>query len=104
MTSAMVGTTLRRMDRELHRSSEGALRAGCVVPVLLSGIGLYGILLDEPAGQQLAGVTLGGAMVIGVPSMLTYWGLNDRLEHLDALLQRWSATIETGISGGAIAR
>jgi len=100
-TCALVGTELHRMHRELHRESEGALRAGCVMPVLLSGIGLYGVLLQDSGGQQLAGVTLGGAMVIGVPSMLTYWGLSGRLERMDGLMQRWSNTFE---SGGATTR
>jgi hypothetical protein len=95
-TTTAVGAELRRMDTALHQESEGALRAGCVVPVLLSGIGLYGLLLDEPAGQQLAGVTLGGAMVIGVPSMLSYWGLSGRVDRMDRLLRRWSENLEPG--------
>lgn len=96
LTSGLVGGELHRRHRELHKASEGALRAGCVVPVLLSGIGLYGVLAEEPGGQQLAGVSLGGAMVIGVPSMLTYWGLSGRLERMDRLMRRWSDTFEVG--------
>lgn len=100
-TRTLIGAELHAMHRELHRESEGALRAGCVLPVLLSGIGLYGALLNDAGGQQLAGVTLGGAMVIGVPSMLTYWGLSGRLERMDGLIKRWSDTFE---SGGATTR
>ncbi|MEK7766478.1 MAG: hypothetical protein AAB368_09590, partial [bacterium] len=63
---------------------------GCVVPVLLSGIGLYGLALGGATGDALAGVMLGGAMVAGVPSMLTYWSLQGRVRRLDGLLAHWN--------------
>lgn len=75
--------------RRLAAASRGALRAGCVLPVLLGGIGAYGLLAGR-GGEELAGISVGGALVIGVPSVLTYWGLNERLRRVDALARQWT--------------
>lgn len=88
--------TVQATDRELRGTqatlaarASGTLRAGCVVPMLLGGIGLYGLALRNPSGDDLAGLAIGGAVVVGGPSVLTYWGLKYRLERIDQLIQRW---------------
>lgn len=77
-----------RLNR-LRSASRGALRAGCVVPVLLGGIGFYGMTVSSSGGDVLAGVGLGGALVIGAPSMLSYLGLQERLKRTEQLTARW---------------
>jgi hypothetical protein len=77
-----------RLDR-LRGESRGALRAGCVLPVLLGGIGFYGMTVGSAGGDELAGVGLGGALVIGAPSMLSYFGLQERLKRTERLVARW---------------
>ncbi len=78
--------------RKLAASARGALRAGCVLPVLLGGIAGYGLLAGR-GGEELAGVSLGGALVIGAPSVLSYWGLNARLRRVDALAREWTMAL-----------
>ena len=78
--------------RKLEASARGALRAGCVLPVLLGGIAGYGLLAGR-GGEELAGISLGGALVIGAPSVLSYWGLNARLRRVDALAREWTMAL-----------
>jgi len=83
------GTELHGRLNRLRRSSRGALRAGCVLPVLLGGIGIYGLTVSSSGGDVLAGVGVGGALVIGAPSMLSYFGLQERLKRTERLVARW---------------
>ena len=80
----------------LRSSSRGALRAGCVLPVLLGGIGAYGVSSGGAGGDALAGLGLGGALVIGAPSVLSYWGLQGRLARMEDLVARWDRALGGG--------
>jgi len=89
------GAELRAIQASARSVAAGGARAGCVVPVLLSGIGLYGLALGGATGNALAGVMLGGSLAAGVPSVLTYWSLRGRLERVDGLLARWNVAFAT---------
>ncbi|MEK7476197.1 MAG: hypothetical protein AAB152_11280 [Candidatus Coatesbacteria bacterium] len=80
---------LHHRRNQLRNASRGALRAGCVLPVLLGGIGFYGLTVSSAGGDELAGVGLGGAIVIGGPAMLSYFGLQERLKRTERLVDRW---------------
>jgi hypothetical protein len=77
-------------------SARSALRAGCVVPVLLSGVAIFGLTAGGEAGEQLAGVALGGALAIGGPSMLSYWSSRGRLDRYESLKTRWNDSVHKG--------
>jgi hypothetical protein len=94
-TVRAVGAELRSIQASARSVAGGGARAGCVVPLLLSGIGLYGLALGGTTGDALAGVMLGGALAAGVPSVLTYWSLRARLERIDGLLARWNVAFAT---------
>ena len=88
-TADAAGQDLHRRQASLRAASRGALRAGCVLPALMGGIGLYGLTVKGSGGDVLAGVGLGSAVVVGAPAMLTYIGLQERLKRMDRLVARW---------------
>ena len=78
------------MHASLIAASAGSVRAGCIMPVLLSGMGVFGLSLGGSAGADLAGVSLVGAVGIGGPSMLYYLNIKRDLDRMDALMPRWN--------------
>ena len=95
-TALAFESDLSSMESEARVSARSALRAGCVVPVLLSGVAIFGLVTGGDAGEQLAGVALGGALAIGGPSMLSYWGSKGRLDRYQSLMTRWNDSVNKG--------
>lgn len=95
-TQAAIDRELRSRLTALRSSARGALRAGCVLPVLLAGIGAYGVSSGGAGGDALAGLGIGGALVIGAPSMLSYVGLQGRLARMEDLVARWDRALAGG--------
>jgi hypothetical protein len=95
-TRSALDGELRGRLMALRSSARGALRAGCVLPVLLGGIGAYGVTAGGADGEALAGLGLGGSLVIGVPSVLTYGGLQGRLARMEDLVARWDRALGGG--------
>ncbi len=96
LTRDEVDRELRARLTALRASSRGALRAGCVLPVLLAGIGAYGVSAGGSGGDALAGLGIGGALVIGAPSMLSYVGLQRRMARMEDLVARWDRALAGG--------
>ena len=88
-TVRKVGNEFRKMHAGLLEVSEGSLRAGCVVPVLLSGMAVFGFAMGGTAGADLSGICLVGALGIGGPSMLYYSNIKRDLDRMDALMKKW---------------
>lgn len=95
-TRAAIDRELRSRLTALRSSARGALRAGCVLPVLLAGIGAYGVASGGAGGDALAGLGIGGALVIGAPSMLSYVGLQGRMARMEDLVARWDRALAGG--------
>jgi len=89
-TVRRVGTEFRVMHASLISASAGSIRAGCIMPVLLSGMGIFGFSMGGSAGADLAGVSMAGALGIGAPSMLYYINIKRDLDRMDALMPRWN--------------
>jgi hypothetical protein len=87
---------LSSLELGARDSARSTLRSGCVVPVLLSGVAVFGLVQGGDSGDQLAGICLGGALAIGGPSMLSYWGLRDRLDRYQSLMTRWKDSVHKG--------
>lgn len=83
------------MRHSLKTMSQSGLRAGCVIPVLFSGIALYGLSAGTAQGEDLAGLAIGAALVMAVPSMLRYWSLKTRLDRVDGLINLWDRNLPT---------
>ena len=60
------------------------------MPVLLSGMGIFGFSLGGSAGADLAGISMAGAFGIGGPSMLYYLNIRRELKRMDGLMKRWN--------------
>lgn len=95
-TRSGIDRELRGRLTALRSSARGALRAGCVLPVLLAGIGAYGVSSGGSGGDALAGLGLGGALVIGAPSVISYVGLQGRLVRMEDLVARWDRALAGG--------
>lgn len=96
-TAERARAELASMKGSLETASESGLRAGCVIPALLSGVAIYGLSAGTEQGEDLAGLAVGAALVMAVPSMLRYWSLKTRLarvEDLIGLLDRNLPTME----------
>lgn len=91
------GAELRRMHSALITSATSSLRAGCVTPVLLGGIAVYGFASGGQRGPDLAGVALAGAVGIGGPSMLYYLNIKRELKRMDGLMKRWNDSFPAGV-------
>lgn len=91
-TARKVGGEFRVMHASLISASAGSLRAGCIMPVLLSGMSIFGFSLGGSAGADLAGISMAGAFGIGGPSMLYYLNIKRDLDRMDALMPRWNET------------
>ena len=91
-TVRAVGKELGSIHATLKEAASGSLRASCILPVLLSGIGVFGLGMGGPMGQDLAGISLAGALGIGGPSMLYYFGVQDDIERMDSLMNRWNGS------------
>jgi hypothetical protein len=96
-TAGAIRKEISSLGNSLRLASRSGLRAGCVIPVLLSGIAFYGLSTGTDTGENLAGLALGGALVIGLPSMLRYMSLKSRLKRVEGLMQIWDAnSLENG--------
>lgn len=91
-TIQRAGGEFRRLHASLISASAGSVRAGCIMPVLLSGMAVFGFSLGSSAGADLAGISFAGALGIGGPSMLYYLNIKRDLDRMDALMPRWSQT------------
>ena len=85
-TAELARMELASIQSSLERASESGLRAGCVIPVLLSGVAIYGLSAGTEQGEDLAGIAVGAALVMAVPSMLRYWSLKTRLARVEGLI------------------
>lgn len=94
------GAELRRMHSALITSATSSLRAGCVTPVLLAGIAVYGFASGGERGPDLAGVSLAGAVGIGGPSMLYYLNIKRELKRMDGLMKRWNDNFPAEVING----
>jgi hypothetical protein len=84
------GKELRMMHSALITTATSSLRTGCVLPVLLSGIAVFGLASGISSGPDLAGVCLAGGLGIGGPSMLYYLNVKRELPRMNALMRQWN--------------
>jgi len=89
-TVRKIGGEFRMMHASLISASAGSVRAGCIMPVLLSGMAIFGFSMGNAAGGDLAGISMSGALGIGGPSMLYYLNIKRDLDRMDALMPRWN--------------
>jgi len=84
------GKELRMMHSALITTATSSLHTGCVLPVLLSGIAIFGLASGLSSGPDLAGVSMAEALGIGGPSMLYYLNVRRDLPRMNALMGRWN--------------
>ncbi len=87
---------MRARRDSLAAASTSGLRAGCVIPVILSGFAFYGFSIGNSAGEDLAGLSIGASLVIAIPSLLRYLSARRRLSGLCEIIGVWEQHLKQG--------